>query len=133
MLISTKGRYALRIMVDLAEHEPDTYVSLSDIAKRQNISIKYLETIIGILNKAAFVKSLRGKYGGYKLSRKPDEYSVREIVSLTEGSLVVVNSDCCSKENNCVRKDICTSQGIWIELENIVTSFLESKKLSDLI
>lgn len=93
MMISTKGRYALRVMADLAAHK-DGYISLSDIAKRQEVSLKYLEAIIASLNKAGFVESLRGKSGGYKLSRRPEEYNLREILEATEGEIVPVNCAC---------------------------------------
>lgn len=91
MMVSTKGRYALRIMIDLAQHYDGGYVSLSDIAKRQYASLKYLEAIVSVLNKAGFVESLRGKDGGYRLTRDPKEYTIGSILKLTEGSLAPIS------------------------------------------
>ena len=91
MKISTRGRYAIRVMLDLAEHNNGEYIPLMDIAKRQEISEKYLEQIISVLNKAGYVKSVRGPQGGYLLQRRPEEYTVGMILRLTEGSLASVN------------------------------------------
>ena len=91
MMVSTKGRYALTVMVDLARQEGDGFVSLADIAERENLSMKYLESIISILNKGGMLQSLRGKNGGYKLARKPEEYNISEILLLTEGTVAPVN------------------------------------------
>lgn len=102
MMISTKGRYALRVMIDLAEHDPDTYTPLKDIAKRQNISEKYLEIIIKVLSQARFVYGLRGKGGGYRLARHPRTYTVGSILKLTERSLAPVACLECSP-NTCER------------------------------
>ena len=90
MKISTKGRYALRMMLDLAEHQNDGFVALKDIAERQNISKKYLEQIVPILNKADVLRTTRGFQGGYRLAKSPDKYTVGEILRLTEGSLAPV-------------------------------------------
>lgn len=90
MMISTKGRYALRVMIDLAEHNTGTYIPLADIAKRQEISEKYLESIVAVLSKKGFVDALRGKGGGYRLNRTPDAYTVAEILTALEGSLAPV-------------------------------------------
>ena len=90
MMVSTKGRYALTVMVDLAKYSDGGYVSLADIAERENLSMKYLESIISILNKGGMLKSLRGKKGGYMLARSPEEYSINEILLLTEGTLAPV-------------------------------------------
>ena len=104
MLISTKGRYALRIMIDLAEHQTDEFISLRGIAQRQEISEKYLESIIRMLVKARVVESLRGKGGGYRLNKSPDQYTVDSILQLTEESLAPVS---CLEENaeTCPRAD----------------------------
>ena len=91
MLVSTKGRYALRVMIDLAEHSSGGYIPLKDIAERQDISEKYLESIVVLLSKAGLLEGLRGKGGGYRLKRKPEEYRVSEILKLTEGSLAPVS------------------------------------------
>ena len=87
MKISTKGRYAIRVMVDLAEQNPDSFITLMDIAERQGISEKYLESIVSVLSKNDILISMRGKGGGYKLARQPEEYTVAEILRVTEGSL----------------------------------------------
>ena len=90
MMVSTKGRYALRVMLDLAMQEQEQYISLNDIAVRQRISMKYLEAIVALLNKAGLLQSRRGKDGGYRLARKPWEYPISEILKLTEGTLAPV-------------------------------------------
>ena len=87
MMVSTKGRYALQVCLDLAQQDPEAYISLREVAQRQNISMKYLESIVAMLNRAGLVRSLRGKGGGYRLNRKPEDCSVAEILQLTEGSL----------------------------------------------
>ena len=91
MMVSTKGRYALRVMLDLAMQKQEEYVSLNDIAQRQKISMKYLESIVGMLNKAGLLQSRRGKDGGYRMARRPEEYPVSEILKLTEGTLAPVS------------------------------------------
>ena len=106
MLISTKGRYALRVMIDLAEHRTEDFISLKDIAQRQEISEKYLESIIRMLVKAKVLESLRGKGGGYRLKKSPDQYTVGSILRLTEESLAPVscleqNADACSRAYHC--------------------------------
>ena len=132
MMISTKGRYALRVMADLAAHK-DGYISLSDIAKRQEVSLKYLEAIIASLNKAGFVESLRGKSGGYKLSRRPEEYNLREILEATEGEIVPVNCACLTKGEECKRSGLCPSLPVWQKLDKLIYDYLDSVSLSDLI
>lgn len=106
MMISTKGRYAMRVMADLAEHIGET-VPLSDIAKRQEISLKYLEAIVSALSRAGLIESQRGKSGGYRLNRKPEEYTAREILEVTEGGLVPVNCACLTKGEECKRSGLC--------------------------
>ena len=132
MKISTRGRYALRVMIDLAQCDGSKYISLKEISQRQEISMKYLEMITAILNKAGFVLSLRGKSGGYKLARKPDEYTVGAILRLTEGSLAPVAClDC--KINTCSRADNCITLPMWKNLEKLVNSYLDGITISDLI
>ena len=94
MIVSTKGRYALRVMIDLAEHQSEKYVPLKEVAARQEISEKYLENILKVLVQNGFLEGLRGKGGGYRLTRSPDQYTVSEILMLTEGSLAPVTSSC---------------------------------------
>lgn len=131
-MFSTKGRYALRVMIDLAQQQSDSYIPLKDIANRQNISKKYLEAIVKTLVQGGLVAGMSGKGGGYKLTKKPDEYSVGEIIELMEGSLAPVAClDACAKE--CERKDICNTLSIWTEFYMLEKDFFYGKKLSDLL
>ena len=131
-MISTKGRYALRVMIDLAENENGEAVPLKDIAERQQISKKYLESIVSTLVKGKLVKGSSGKGGGYVLCRRPDEYTVGEILQLTEGSLAVVA--CLSEDaEKCPRASKCKTLPLWAEYDKMVHDFFYSKKLSDLL
>ncbi|MEG0366067.1 MAG: Rrf2 family transcriptional regulator [Coprobacillus sp.] len=132
MMISTKGRYALRIMIDLAEHNPEEYIRLKDIANRQNISEKYLETIIKALSQANFVQGLRGKGGGYRLTREASTYTIGSILKLTEGSLAPVACLDCSP-NQCSRSKECKTLPMWEKLDKIIDDYFESITLSDLL
>lgn len=132
MMISTKGRYALRIMIDLAEHDRMTFMPLKDIAKRQHISEKYMEIIIKTLSKAQFVQGLRGKGGGYRLTREPDTYTVGSILKLTEGSLAPVACLECSP-NTCERAETCKTLPMWQKLDQMIDGYFESITLADLI
>ncbi len=130
-MISTRGRYALRVMIDLAEHTGAQYVPLKDIAERQMISKKYLEIIVKDLVRGKMLVGVSGKGGGYRLARKPEEYSVGEIVELMEGSLATV----ACLENGalpCPRADGCETLPLWKEYNQLVHDFLYGKKLSDL-
>lgn len=130
-MISTKGRYALRVMIDLAEHPGDKYIPLKDIADRQMISKKYLEIIVKDLVKGKMIVGISGKGGGYRLSRAPEEYPVGEIIELMEGSLATV----ACLENGalpCPRADMCETLPMWREYNQLVHDFLYGKKLSDL-
>ncbi len=129
MKISTRGRYALRVMIDLAMNEKNGYISLKDIANRQEISMKYLEQIVSVLNKAGLIDALRGNNGGYKLNRKPNEYKVGEILRVSEGDLTPVY---CIHEN-CSRKKNCKSYSFWKGLDKTITDYVDSKTLEDLI
>lgn len=129
MKISTRGRYALRVMIDLAMNENNGYISLKDIANRQEISMKYLEQIVSVLNKAGLVDTLRGNNGGYKLNKKPSEYKVGEILRVSEGDLTPVY---CINEN-CSRKSKCKSYSFWEGLDKTITDYVDSKTLEDLI
>ena len=132
MKVSTKGRYALRIMIDLAQHDGECAVSLKDIARRQEVSAKYLELIVATLNKAGFVSSTRGKSGGYRLTRTPAEYTVGSILKLTEGSMSPVacldNGTC-----TCARADQCVTLPLWEKLDQLIDEYLESVTLQDLL
>ena len=130
MIVSTRGRYALRVMIDLAEQNADTYVPLKDIVQRQKISQKYVEAIMTLLSKNGFVTALHGKGGGYKLNRKPEEYKIGEILRLTEGTLAPV---ACLESNaeSCPRAAECRTLPLWRELDNRVSGFLDSVSLAD--
>ena len=132
MKISTKGRYALRLMLDLASNDSGTPIRLKDVAKRQEISEKYLEQIISILNKAGFVRSVRGPQGGYSLSRTPADYTVGMILRLTEGSLCPV--DCAAEENgSCDREDTCVTRMLWKKLDDAISSVVDHVSLEELL
>ena len=132
MKISTKGRYALRMMLDLAIYDTGEPVSLKDIAKRQEISEKYLEQIISVLNKAGFVRSIRGANGGYVLRRHPNEYTVGEILRLTEGSLTPVA--CVGEEGiDCERSNDCVTVLVWEKLYKAINDVVDNITLQDLV
>lgn len=130
MKISTKGRYALRVMIDLAINSNNSYISLKDIANRQDISMKYLEQIVAILNKAGYLETARGNNGGYKLARKPKEYMIGDILRVTEGDLSPI---ACIRVENCSRKENCKTFGFWQGLDNVINEYVDSKTLEDLI
>jgi len=129
MMISTKGRYALRVMIDIAENGASAPVSLHDVANRQQISIKYLEAIISMLVKAGFVDSFRGKTGGYMLKKAPDEITVKEIIEVTEGTTAPV---ACTGVN-CPRHSECMTAPLWNELEKKIGEYLENITLKNVI
>lgn len=131
-MISTKGRYALRVMIDLAEHNEERYVPLKEIAERQGISKKYLEIIVKDLVKAGLLTGTSGKGGGYQLCRKPEEYNVGEILEVSEGTLALVS---CLAEGSaqCERAAQCQTLPMWAELDGIIHDYFYNKKLSDLI
>lgn len=132
MMVSTKGRYALTVMVDLARHGENDYVSLTDVAERENLSIKYLESIISILNKGGMLVSARGKNGGYKLAREPKEYNISEILLLTEGSLAPVN--CIMQEGvQCDKAATCSTLPLWAGLDKVIDNYLGGITLEDII
>ncbi len=130
-MISTKGRYALRVMIDLAQQNSEDYIPLDIIAQRQGISKKYLEIILKTLVTHKLLKGLRGKGGGYKLTRKPEEYPVGEILELTEGSLASV---ACTQEGAepCERKEICNTYSMWAKFDKMVHDFFYGVTLADL-
>ncbi|HOK42377.1 MAG TPA: Rrf2 family transcriptional regulator [Thermoclostridium caenicola] len=132
MKISTRGRYALRLMLDLALNGQDQYVTIKSVAERQEISYKYLEQIITVLNKAGFVRSIRGAQGGYKLSRPPEEYTVGMILRQIEGNLVPVA--CMEDEpNQCPRSSKCVTLDVWKQLSDAINNVLDSITLADLV
>lgn len=128
MMISTKGRYALRVMIDLAEHCNGEYIPMKDVVKRQQVSQKYVERIMTMLSKANFVEAVHGKGGGYRLNRSPDEYIVGDILRLTEGSLAPVACLDCDAEE-CERADQCRTLPMWKELNNRITDFFDGSPL----
>ena len=132
MKISTRGRYALRTMVDLAQHSGDGLVTLKDVAARQELSQKYLEQIVTQLSKAGFVRGTRGPQGGYRLSRDPKEYSVAEILEQVEGSLAPV--ECLEADvNTCERCSSCATVDMWTGLYKVVTDYLGNISLQDVV
>ena len=133
MLISTKGRYALRVMVDLAEHNDGEYIVLMEIAQRQGISEKYLEGILAVLSKAGFVQAQRGRGGGYRLARRPEEYTVGSILKLTEGGALSPVSCLETQHGSCSRAADCPTLPVWRELDRRVDEYLESVTLADLM
>ena len=132
MNITTKGRYALRVMLDLAQHLDDGFVSLKTAAERQDISLKYLEMIISHLKKANLVESTRGKEGGYRLTRAPEGYSVLEILNSIEDNLAPVS---CIQDGtvHCAQATGCMTIPMWKELDAITNNYLSSVTLSDLL
>lgn len=132
MIVSTKGRYALRVLIDLAEQTAGEHIPLKEIAERQNISQKYIEAIMTLLSKNGYVDAVHGKGGGYKLNRKPEEYIVGDILRLTEGTLSPVA--CLEKgAAPCPRKDACRTLPLWSKLDELVENYLDSVNLADLL
>ncbi len=132
MLVSTKGRYALRVMVDLAQHQEEDHIPLKAIAERQEISEKYLETIIRLLVRAGFVVGVRGKGGGYRLTQAPQDYSVYSILTATEESLAPV---ACLEDDPvlCPRAADCPTLPLWKNLDNLIEDYLTNVSLADLV
>lgn len=132
MKISTKGRYALRMLIDLAEHQNDGYVALKDIAQRQDISKKYLEQIVPVLNKSDILRTNRGFQGGYRLAKLPDKYTVGEILRLTEGSLAPV---ACLEHDpvECERSGECATLPVWQGLYRVINEYLDGITLQDIL
>ena len=132
MKISTKGRYALRLMVDLAEHKDSGFIALKDAAKRQNISKKYLEQIVPVLNGAGLLATNRGNRGGYRLAKEPKEYTVGDILRITEGSIAPVS--CLDSEINlCERKNFCQTLYVWEGLYKVVNEYLDGITVQDIV
>ena len=132
MMISTRGRYALRVLADLAEHRSEGFVPMKDVAARQEISLKYMEKILPVLTKNHIVDGIQGKGGGYRLSREPGEYTLGEILRLTEGSLAPVT--CLEgEENTCPRAGHCHTLPMWEKLDSLINGYLDSVSLADLL
>ena len=132
MIVSTKGRYALRVMVSFAQRGTDEYIPLKEIAEAEEISQKYLETIMTTLSKAGFVDAVHGKGGGYRLNRKPEEYTIGSILKLTEGSLAAVS---CTSQGAaaCSRTECCQAKPMWDRLDKMIDDFFEGITIGDLL
>lgn len=132
MKVSTKGRYALRIMVDLATNDNGEYIRLKDIAERQAITLKYMEQIMPLLTRAGYVKSYRGNNGGYMLARKPEEYTAGEILRTAEGSLSPI---ACIEDtpNRCPRKEQCATLSFWEGMGKVINEYVDGITLANLI
>ena len=132
MKVSSRGRYALRIMIDLAIHDNGEFISLKDIAQRNGMSMKYSEQIVSLLNKAGYLQTARGNNGGYKLNRKPDEYKIGDILRASEGDLAPIG--CLEDEtNSCDKKDKCITLPFWEGLDKVINDYVDSKTLADII
>lgn len=131
-MISTRGRYAIRVMIDLAYNQQDGYVPMKDVALRQNLSLKYLEQILPLLKRNKMVVGIQGKGGGYRLTKEPKEYSLGEILRVTEKDLAPVS---CLAEGaeKCLRRDSCKTIGFWEGLNVVINEYIDSKTLADLL
>lgn len=132
MIVSTRGRYALRVLIDMAEHADEERIPLKAIAERQAISQKYMEAIMTLLSKNGFVDAVHGKGGGYKLNRDANDYKVGEILRLTEGSLAPVS---CLEQNasECPKHDKCRTIPMWTKLDELISGYLDSVSIADLM
>ena len=132
MIVSTKGRYALRVMVSFAQRGGEEYIPLKEIAEAEGISQKYLESIMSVLSKAGFVDAVHGKGGGYRLNRRPEEYTVGSILKLTEGSLAAVS---CTSQGAaaCSRTECCQAKPMWDRLDKMIDDFFEGITIGDLL
>lgn len=131
-MISTRGRYALRVLIDLAEHNSDGYIPMKAIAERQGVSLKYIERIMPMLVKSNMVEGVSGKGGGYRLNRPVDEYSVGHILRLTEGDLAPVACLGC-KATECTRKNECKTLPMWKKYHEMTTEYFDSISIADLL
>lgn len=132
MIVSTRGRYALRVLIDLAEHSEEERIPLKDVAERQQISQKYIEAIMTMLSKNGLVDGIHGKGGGYKLNRPPEEYKVGDILRVTEGTLAPVA--CLEKGSApCPKKDFCRTLPLWSKLDELIETYLDSVSIKDLM
>ena len=132
MIVSTKGRYALRVMVSFAQRGGEDYVPLKEIAEAEGISQKYLESIMTTLSKAGFVDAVHGKGGGYRLNRPPEDYTVGSILKLTEGNLSAVS---CTAQgaSACARTECCQAKPMWDKLDKMIDEFFEGITIADLL
>lgn len=132
MMISSRGRYALRVMIDLAEHESGSYIPMKEVAQRQDISLKYLEKILPLLVAEHLVEGMHGKGGGYRLTRKPVDYKVSEVLLLTEGDLAPVSCLECGA-SACERSEQCRTRPMWNELNRKILEYLSGITIADLM
>ena len=132
MMISSRGRYALRVMIDLAENQRDGLIPMKEVAEHQGISLKYLEKILPVLSRSGYIEGTHGKGGGYRLTKAPEDYRVGDILRLTEGGLTPVSCSECSGEG-CERRDSCRTIAMWMELDALVNNFLDGITLADLM
>lgn len=132
MMVSTRGRYALRVMIDLAEQKSEGYIPMKEVAERQGISLKYLERILPALSKNGLVEGVHGKGGGYRLSRAPEEYTVGEVLRLTEGDLAPVSCLECGAEP-CSRADACRTHSVWTKFHDITKEYFDGITIADLM
>ena len=132
MLISTRGRYALRVMLDLADNRSDGYIAMKKVAERQGLSLKYIERIMPVLSKNNYVEGVHGKGGGYRLSKEPKEYRVGDILRLAEGDLAPVTCLSCNAEK-CDRADTCPTLPMWTEFHDMVNNYFDGITLADLM
>ena len=131
MIVSTRGRYALRVMICFAQQEDGIFTPLKEVAEREGISQKYLESIMTCLSKAGFVDAQHGKGGGYRLNRRPEEYTIGSILKLTEGSLSGVS--CSADKDGCARSTCCQAKPMWDKLNGLIDDFFEGITLADLL
>ncbi len=132
MMISTKGRYALRVIIDLAEHGGEGYIPMKTVAERQGVSLKYLERILPLLVAADMVEGVHGKGGGYRLSRKPEDYTIGEILRAAEGDIAPVSCLECNAAK-CEREDTCRTLPMWTKLNDLINNYLDSVTIKDLM
>ncbi len=132
MMISTRGRYALRVLIDLAEHQEEGYIPMKEIAQRQELSLKYLERILPVLTRAGIIAGLQGKTGGYRLTVSPEDCRVGDLLRLTEGDLAPVAClECGAKP--CPREKQCRTYPMWKEFQQVISDFFDGKTLADLV
>lgn len=132
MLISTRGRYALRVLLDLAQNQNDGYIAMKKVAERQDLSLKYIEKIMPVLSKNRYVQGVHGKGGGYRLAREPKDYKVGDILRLAEGDLAPVACLGCNAQE-CPRADKCPTLPMWTEFHNMVNNYFDGITLADLM
>ncbi len=132
MLISTKGRYAMRVMLDLAERDTTAFIPLKDLSEKQEISVKYMESIITALSKAGLVEGVRGKKGGYRLTRKPEDYTAGEIIRIADGPIAPVT--CLSDPDyECDKEEACRMKPVYDRLYSVISGYLDSLTLKDIL